>query len=355
MDFEQETYFGLHFQPRHDGDGNHVLPVQNLIQALEGLQRTIHLVAMMKEGREVKTRARVTRDIEDRFQLHCEVPKEGSYYQPTFVVERDQSLFSSDETKQVAEITRNLLSAIARGDEQNFKQTVVDSAFRAPIISSLGKMFGGQGGHYRLSVEDKSGNVIVDSVSATDTLEQLRQARLSPDTHSIVTGFFNKVDFKERKLSLLIPSTGRLISCLYEEDIEPALLENARDLIQVVGTIELDEDGNPQRITDVQEVHPVNVDDIDLIELLPDYLKANELNNLRISVALSEDKQTYFAKLDELGIDQAAYTRSDLVDALEAELDFLWKHVAQEDDANLAPKALSLKAELKRLFKEISE
>lgn len=353
MDFEQETYFGLHFQPRHDGEGPHVLPVQNLIQALEGLQRTIHLVAMMKEGREVKTRARVTRDIEDRFQLHCEVPKEGSYYQPTFIADRDQSLFSSEETKQVAEITRNLLSSIARGDDQDFKHTVVDSAFRAPIISALGKMFG-QGGHYRLSVEDKAGNVIVDSVSATDTLERIRQARLSPDTHSIVTGFFNKVDFKERKLSLLIPSTGRLISCLYEEDIEPALLENARDLIQVVGTIELDEDGNPQRITDVQEVHPVNVDDIDIIELLPDYLKANELNNLRISVELSEDKQTYFAKLDELGIDQAAYTRSDLVDALEAELDFLWKHVAQEDDENLAPKALLLKAELKRLFKEIS-
>lgn len=355
MDFEQETYFGLHFEQRHDGDSSHVLPVQNLIQALEGLQRTIHLVAMMKEGREVRTRARVTRDIEDRFQLHCKIPSEGSYYQPTFIAEKDQNLFSSVEAKEVAEITRSLMGSLASGDEQSFRKTVVDSAFRTPIIASLGKMFGGQGGHYRLSVEDSAGHVIVDSVSATATLERFRQARLSPDTHSIVTGFFNKVDFKERKLSLLIPSTGRLISCLYEEDIEATLLENARDLIQVVGTIELDEEGNPQRITDVQEVHAVNTDDIDVIELLPDYLKANELNNLRITVELSEDKQTYFAKLEELGIDQAAYTRSDLVDALEAELDFLWKNIAQESDGNLTPKALLLKAELKKLFREISE
>lgn len=355
MDMEQETFFGLHFEPRHDAEDVHVLPAQNLVQALEGLQRTIHLVAMMKEGREVKTRARVTRDIEERFQLHCEVPKHGSYYQPTFIAERDQSLFSPDEAREVAKITRGLMGSIATGDEQDFKKTVVDSAFRAPIISSLGKMFGGQGGHYRLSVKDKAGNVIVDSVSATDALERLRQARLSPGTHSIVTGYFNKVDFKERKLSLLIPSTGRLISCLYEDDIEPALLENARDLIQVVGTIELDEDGTPQRITDVQEVHPVNTDDIDLIDLLPDYLKANELNNLRITVEMSEDKQTYFASLDELGIDHAAYTRSDLIDVLEAELDFLWKNVAQEDDDNLAPKARLLKAKLRKLFKEISE
>ncbi|MCR9237440.1 MAG: hypothetical protein NXI17_12300 [Alphaproteobacteria bacterium] len=355
MDFERETFFGLHFEPRHIGDGSHVLPVQNLVQALEGLQRTIHLVAMMKEGRGVRTRARVTRDIEDRFQLHCLVPEEGSYYQPTFIMERDQSLLGPDEVSEVAEITRGILGSIANGDELDFNRTVVDSAFRSPIIASLGKMFGGQGGHYRLSVEDNAGKIIVDSVSATDALERLRQARLSPDTHSIVTGFFNKVDFKERKLSLLIPSTGRLISCLYEENIEPALLENARDLIQVVGTIELDEDGNPLRITDVQEVHPVNTDDIDLIELLPDYLKANELNNLRIMVELSEDKQTYFAKMDKLGIDQAAYTRSDLVDALEAEIDFLWKNVAQEDDDKLAQKARLLKAELNKLFKEISK
>lgn len=355
MDLEQETFFGLHFEPRHDREGAHVLPAQNLVQALEGLQRTIHLVAMMKVGREVKTRARVTRDIEERFQLNCEVPKEGSYYLPTFIAEKGPSLFSPVEAREVAQITRSLLSSISTEDEQGFKRTVVDSAFRTPIIASLGKMFGGQEGHYRLSVKNKAGDVIVDSVSAVGSLERLRQARLSPGTHSIVTGYFNKVDFKERRLSLLIPSTGHLISCIYEEDIEPALLENARDLIQVVGTIELDDDGNPKRITDVQEVHPVNVDDIDLIDLLPDYLKANELNNLRISVELSEDKQTYFAKLDELGIDQAAYTRSDLVDALEAELDFLWMHVAQEDDEHLAPKAHLLKTKLKRLFKEISE
>ncbi|KPF46164.1 hypothetical protein [Rhizobium sp. AAP43] len=355
MAFERETFFGLHFEPRHDGERHHVIPVQNLIQALEGLQRTIHLVAMMREGREVRTRARVTRDIEERFQLHCEIPEEGSYYQPTFIAEKDQSLFSLDEAAAVAELTRSLLKSVATGDEEDFRKAVVDSAFRTPLLSSLGKMFGGQGGHYRLSVEDRSGHVIVDSLSAINGLERLRLARLSPDTHSIVTGYFTKIDFKERKLSLLIPSTGRLISCLYVEEIEPALLENARDLIQVVGTIELDEDGNPQRITDVQEVHPVNTDDIDLIELLPDYLKSNELNNLRVTVELSEDKQTYFGKLDDLGINQAAYTRSDLIEALEAEIDFLWKNVAREDDDNLAPKAQLLKSRLRTLFKEYSE
>lgn len=353
MEYEEETFFGLHFHPRHGEKSQHVLPAQNLVHALEGLQRTIHLVAMMKEGREIRRRARVTRDIEDRFQLHCAIAAEGSFFQPTFIAERDQSLFSPDDKREVAEITKELLRSIAADDEPGFKKAVADSAFRSPILGSLGKMFEGQGGHFRLSVEDKSGNLIADSLTASETIARLKESRLSPDTHTIVTGFFTKVDFKEHKLSLLIPNSGRIISCIYDEEIEQALLENARDLVQVVGTIELDEDGTPKRITDVQEVHPVNTDDIDIFDLLPENLKAKELNNLRVQVRLSEDKQTYFASLAELGIEHAAYTRSDLMDALEAELSFLWNNIAKEDDDRLSPKALSLKETLTKYFQEL--
>lgn len=355
MASERDTFFGLHFKPRHERDEAHVLPVQNLIQALEGLQRTIYLVAMMKEGREIKTRARVTREIEDRFQLLCGISKEGSYYQPTFIPERGESLFSPDETQEVAEVTRNLLASLESGNEGEFKRSVADSAFRQPIISSLGKMFGGKAGQYQLLVEDADGTVLASSSAATNSLERFYQSRVAADTRSIVTGYFNRVDFKERKLSLLLPDSGHSVSCFYDPDIEPTLLENARDLIQVVGTVELDGNGIARRITDVQEVHPVNTDDIDIVELLPDYLKPNELNNLRVEVELSEDKQTYFAKFDGLEIDLAAYTRNDLVSALEAELEFLWKNIAQEDDESLAPKARLLKAELIKYFKEISE
>ena len=120
--------------------------------------------------------------------------------------------------------------------------------------------------------------------------------------------------------------------------------------MQVVGTSDLDDEGNPSRITDVQEVHAVNVDDIDVIELLPANIKPNELNNLRVKVELSEDKQTYYAILPELGVELAAYTRPDLVSALEAEIAFLWKNIAMEDDDALAPKARVLKAHLNKLF-----
>lgn len=351
---EKSGFFGLRFMPRRSDEDDHVLPAQNLISALEGLQRTIHLVAMMREGREVRSRARVTHDIEEHFQLLCMPTELGSFYQPTFVADPNPGLLAAKSIAEVTEATQGLLSAIMEGNETGFRKNVADSAYRAPLIASLERMFKSQG-HYILEVQDSQGNLIADSISATVSLETLRQSRLSPDTSSIVTGYFNKVDFKERKLSLMLPASQRSISCIYEEDIEPVLLANARDLIQVVGTIELDEHGSPVRITDVQEVHPVDTTDIDIIDLLPEYLKSISRNHLHVAVDLSEDKQTYVASFEELGIDHAAYTRDDLIEGVRAEISFLWQNIAREEDKNLAPKAILLKAALQRIFKEISE
>jgi len=351
---ERNGFFGLRFETRRPDEDKHVLPAQNLISALEGLQRTVHLVAMMQQGREVRSRARVTRDIEEHFQLLCAPTQVGSFYQPTFIADANPGLLAVTAIEDVTETTEGLLAAITQGDEAAFRKKVADSAYRAPLIASLERMFKDQG-HYALEIYDSRGAVIANSIAAIATLDSLRQSRLWPDTSAIVTGYFNKIDFKERKLSLLLPGSQRLISCIYEEDIEPVLLANARDLIQVVGTIELDEHGVPLRITDVQEVHPVDTSDIDIIDLLPEYLKSVSRNNLHVSVDLSEDKQTYIASLDELGIDQAAYTRDDLMEGLRAEMSFLWTSIALEKDENLSPKAISLKVQLRNYFKEISE
>lgn len=352
---EAENFFGLHFHYRGSEESKppHILPARNLIQALEGLQRTIHLVAMMHEQREIKSRVRVTQDIEDRFQLHCHIAQPGSYYQPTFVADHNPGLFASEQLKEVTETTRRLMESIHRHEENEFKDIIPDSAYRAPIIGSLETLFRQQNGKYSLDIEDKDGRKLIESSTATEMLDSLRQSRLSSRTHSVVTGYFNRVDFKERKLSLLLPS-GRTISCIYEEDVEADLLKSARDLIQVVGTIELDAHGKPVRITDVQEVQAVDTSSIDILELLPANLKSASLNNMQVEVCLSEDKQTYFATVEELGIDHAAHTRADLIEGLKAELDFLWKNIAQVDDNELARKARSLKEVLLRNFKEIA-
>jgi len=350
---EGDTFFGLHFHFRGDQEARpHILPARNLIQALEGLQRTVHLVAMMREGREIRSRARITHEIEEHFQLHCAVPQPGSYYQSTFVADPNPGLPADQALKAVASDTRKLIRAISRKDEAAFKGVVVDSAYRGPILSSLEKAFKEQRGLYRLDIEDSSGAVIANSSTAFEAIEDLKKSRIPENTYSIITGYFNKVDFKERKISIQL-HTGLSINCIYDEEVEPALLENARDLIQVVGMVEVDENGNPKRVTDVQEVHAVDTSEIDILEILPDYLKSLSQNSMQAKVYLSEDNQTYFAKIEELEIETAAYTRSDLMDGLRAELDFLWKHIVKESDMALADDAIAVKINLQRYFKEM--
>lgn len=360
MDSRDDTFFGLHFEPLGESEGSHDLPAHTLVQALDGLQRTIHLVAMMTEKQEIKTRVRVPRDVEKRYQLHCQVPVPGSYCQPTYIAPREsQHSLSGDELARTASAVRDILRSMGREDDEAFKQAIPDSAYRAPIIASLTRMLDAGGAGSRLAVQDKAGNQMLDSATATSSLERIRQARLapdahSPDTHSVATGHLSKIDFKASKIFLVMPGTGHSISCLYDQSIEATLLENARDLIQVVGTIELDENGHARRITDVQEVHAVNTDDIDLADLLPDHLELREPSSFEISVKLSEDRQTYLAEFDALDIREAAYTRSDLISALKVEIDFLWNDIAQVEDDGLAPDARLLKEEVRKFFKETS-
>lgn len=89
---------------------------------------------------------------------------------------------------------------------------------------------------------------------------------------------------------------------------------------------------------------------IDIIEVLPDYLKSSPLNNAKVHVSLSDDNQTHIASIEDLGIESAAYTRDDLIEGLRAEIDFLWKEIAMADDDDLNEKAIVMKNNLLKHF-----
>lgn len=357
MKHDDDAVLGLRFRPRHSTADPHVIPAMNLVQALDGLQRTIHLVAMMRERKEIRRRARITHDIENRFQLHCLAASEGSYYQRTFIAAKDATLLSQEDVHGVMGTTKGLLAAVNTGDVQLFSETVVDSAYRTPILTALEKMFERQGNHYLLTIEDSHEVTIADSKAAAEYIPRIKESRLPINTQMIVTGILTKIDFKEHKLWLFMSETGRTVECIYDEDVEQTLLENARDLIQVIGTIEIDEGGNPKRVTDIQEIHSVNIDDMDIIDILPANLYGVPQGSpmeMKVKVSLSDDGQSYCAEIPVFGIDLAAHTRIDLIDSLTAEISFLWENIARESDENLAPKAQLLKARLHQYFREVA-
>lgn len=77
------------------------VPASVLIQTLEGAQRAIWLIALAKEQKDIKSRARIPAEIEQRYQLKCEVPQSGSYLLPTFVESVQPQLATMDQVNDV--------------------------------------------------------------------------------------------------------------------------------------------------------------------------------------------------------------------------------------------------------------
>jgi hypothetical protein len=73
---------------------------------------------------------------------------------------------------------------------------------------------------------------------------------------------------------------------------------------------------------------------------------------IKIAITFDRDEQFFAAKVPELGIEAAAQTRDEVLDAVTAELRVLWRKYALEDDARLSDGARRLKENLRTTFEE---
>ena len=76
-DIDDPREIRLHFVGEN-GSGDAV-PAKVLINALDHVQRIIHLLAKLQHGEELGRRIRVSREIAEHYSLMCKVPQEGRY------------------------------------------------------------------------------------------------------------------------------------------------------------------------------------------------------------------------------------------------------------------------------------
>lgn len=221
------------------------------------------------------------------------------------------------------------------------------------MIESFGRMFGSTRKNSRPEVRGSVGNTVARSSFACEILGIVAKLRQRPNIHSVVTGYVDKLDLKKRQLFLRTPTPHRILQCRYKTAMQPLLLENLRNIVHVDGKIELDQNDDPMRIVKVSGIRNIDTSDINVVDLLPDYLERNGSEDLYVRVALSDCKQVYCAEVKELDLCQAAYTREELVDIMESWFCFLWQQYALADDSNLTDDAIRHKAILRKLFREI--
>ncbi|PZR89511.1 MAG: hypothetical protein DLM68_06015 [Hyphomicrobiales bacterium] len=205
-----------------------------------------------------------------------------------------------------------------------------------------------------VSIEDYRRQKLLDGKTALERLNPLLAEPAMIAIHPrLVTGRLDALDFQTRTLRLYLPN-GRLVSATYDEDFEPILLENPRELIQVRGEVVLNEDGSLKQINNVREIIEVDASPLTVESFIVDNAKRVAAKPFDFQVTFEPDEGHYMAE-GQFNMLVSGETREELADALSDTLRLLWTEYVASDASDFTEDAKSLRQELLETFPEIAD
>uniref|UniRef100_Q3AQR1 Uncharacterized protein n=1 Tax=Chlorobium chlorochromatii (strain CaD3) TaxID=340177 RepID=Q3AQR1_CHLCH len=333
----------------------HKLPASLLVQALSKFQRVVHLIAMADEGREVLQRARITREIERRFPLICEVPQKGGYALPITIGGEADQLFDEQACENIAKKTREVIVAIDRSDVKELGNIIPDMFYRRSILEELKAMQPASHSCFFIDIEDCYNQPILNGSTATEKIKTLLMPPTNETSSSdfgYVTGALIEMKFNERRLVMKLLGSNKQLSVTYAEDFEPMLLDNPRELIQIHGNIVWNDDGLPQSISDVDEVVAIDETPLDIHVVEFDTIFLQPKKTLQSEVVFDRESALFQAS-GPFDIYLCAATRAELEEQLYNELAMLWQEYAKPPSSDLTLDAQELQKELLYAFEEV--
>jgi hypothetical protein len=363
--------FRLHFEG--DVTRGHRVPAAALVKAIQGLQRSIQLLAFAYEGEGPgrRQRLRASYEMERKYAVVFGVPEEGGYVLPFHIgspvegifpedggnaFERigspAQGLFVAGDIAVVTEKYENVLQAIQNGDQQAFRRAVSDASIRRRLVHELKAMQPPYRTGLVVSIEDFSNQKIFDGNTAVERLAPLLAEPSDLVILSrLVAGRLDGLDFQTHTLRLKLP-TQRVLSGTYSEDFEPVLLENPREWIQVRGEATLDQDGNLYALHNITEIIEVDDSPISVAVLSVDersYTVTKVTRPLEFAVTFDPVEGTYTA-VGDFHMMVSGETRSELEAAVDDALRFLWREYVDSDQRNFSDDAKLLREQLLQTF-----
>lgn len=342
----------LRFAGKYDGA---MVPASVLAETLQATQRVVHLLAMATLGRSLGQRARVPQDIERSFPVLCAIPRPGSYIAPFQIGDPSAALLSPIETGTLSAKFDAVLAAAEAGDAEAFRAAVPNSRWREAVTDAVGRMPPRPSTGFSLSVRSGQRD---RTFALSAARERIATLSIRSDTTSAtrpVIGTLLAIDFAERKLRLRYPVTHRVFDCIYADvdDIEPVLFANARELVQIIGTVEVDAADHPVRVVEVVDIRPVDLEPMAVPVFTIGNVVVKPIGDRMLRPGLDETSQIFTLVDSGLGIDLACETRAELEDALRHLLPLLWADYARAADAELTGDARELKHRLLAAFTEV--
>lgn len=333
---------------------SHVVSAAVLVQILGNAQRAFELIGVHVEGRGIKERARVAVATSQRFQLICQLPVHGCYAMPVTIGGTD-GLLDLELANNALHIFSAIMQNISAHKSESLPLILPDALILRRVLETIKGMSPRADALWKLSLhDDQDVSFATFDVETIPFVEETLVPVEQREAARIVTGELKRIDFTERKVTIIYPPTSKELACIYEESVEDLLYEKRRDLIQVTGRVLLDEHGFPKQIIDVTDIR-----DLDLSVFIFDTIRHRTLALKAVPIlilepALDDTKQLMCIEHAELGIDVYANTREALLAELQEQLFMLWQEYAQAPDEELDVPARQLKQSLLKRFAEVT-
>jgi len=326
--------------------GKTEVPVGILTQTLLGFQQLVHLFALQAEGRSLRQRLRLPEEIKNRYLLQCSPPEAGSFVVKARVGGVSEDLVSPVQVGGVMEKLHEFGAAAVHGERDKLIDLVPDSRFRFRMLDSLGKLAPPAGTGYRVSFRNSTGEAIQLEEDLPGRIVQLMKPPAERHATQTVTGMLDEISFSEHKLQIIYVPRNKSLECFYEEDLEPMLFENRRDLIQVTGRVIMDDDNHPKKIVEVEAIRELDLSPFNLAEVTGKSFTVRLRKPLSLVPQLSDTQQLLYLEHAPLDIDVFAATRAELQTELKEQVLMLAQEYALADDATLSQPARELKQRL---------
>jgi hypothetical protein len=343
--------FHIHFEG--EGARSHTVPGSALAQAIESLQRSIHLLAFAYEGLDFKERLRFSYDMERKYAVVVKVPRDGGYDIPYIIGNTTSTLFDPEDVRIVTEHHQASLAAVQANDPQALKRIIPHAPIRRQVVSALQKMQPPKRMGLVVSIEDYRRAKLLDGHTALAHLAPMLNEPVTPSIHPrVVTGRLEAIDFQSRSLILQLPN-GRRLKCTYNDDFEPVLLENPREWIQMRGEAVINEDDSLTDLINISEITEVDDDPVTVDALTVDGATFTVTRPLAFQVSFAPEDGIYTATGD-FHMLVSAETRAELENSILEALEFLWKEYVAADASTFTTDALDLREQLTNTFARVN-
>jgi hypothetical protein len=341
--------FHLHFEGENPLVRAHKVPAAALLQAVQALQRVVHLLALNHEGHELKQRLRVSRQIESKYAVVFGVPQDGGYDLPYTIGNPSRGLLDPQDLEAVIGLYSEVLRAVEGEDVSAFRRAVPAAHLRRAIATELKKMQPPLHMGLYVNIEASGGQKLLSGKTVTERLNPLiSEASPSIIQPRIVTGRLDALEFRTRTLKIQLPS-GKFLNCTYSEDFEPVLVENRREWIQVRGEAALNDDDTLKALNNVSEIIEVDDSPIEVTSFQVDGRTLTASRAITIPVKFDPEEGRYTAE-SEFHLMVTAETRDELEEEVNATLVFLWREYAEANQQRLSLDARLLSRDLHTIF-----